>query len=114
MWPRHSLGHVSEPKAQPHRQRRYGKSTKNVGASKLVTTGVYGIVRNPLYLSNGLLAMGMAILFRSLYAFLFSIPYLLSYLPIIHLEEKDLLGKYGGEYLEYRKKVPWRMIPKLF
>jgi len=55
--------------------------------------GPYGIVRNPLYLSNGLLAMGMAILFRSLYAFLFS---------------------NGGEYLDYRKKVPWRMIPKLF
>jgi len=35
--PRHSLGHVSESKAQPHRQRRYGKSTREDGASKLVT-----------------------------------------------------------------------------
>ena len=95
-------------------QKQIGISPVLKGKGKLVTTGVYGIVRNPLYLSNGLLAMGMAILFRSLYAFLFSIPYLLSYLPIIRLEEKDLLGKYGGEYLEYRKKVPWRMIPKLF
>jgi len=95
-------------------QKQIGISPVLKGKGKLVTTGVYGIVRNPLYLSNGLLAMGMAILFRSLYAFLFSIFYLLSYLPIIHLEERDLLEKYGREYLDYRKKVPWRMIPKLF
>ncbi|MBW2107002.1 MAG: hypothetical protein JRI26_13545, partial [Deltaproteobacteria bacterium] len=32
--------------------------------SKLVTTGVYGIIRNPLYTSNYLLAVSMAILFN--------------------------------------------------
>jgi protein-S-isoprenylcysteine O-methyltransferase Ste14 len=81
---------------------------------KLVTTGVYEIVRNPLYLSNGLLAIGMALLFRSMSALLFSIPYFLFYLPLIHFEEKDLLEKYGEEYEDYKKKVPWRIIPKLF
>ena len=95
-------------------QKQIGTIPALKGKGKLVTTGVYGTVRNPLYMSNGLLAMGMAILLRSLYAFLFSIPYFLSYLLIIRLEEKDLLEKYGREYQEYRKKVPWRMIPKLF
>ncbi len=94
-------------------QKQIGTIPALKGKGRLVTTGIYGTVRNPLYLSNGLLAMGMAILFRSLYAFLFSIPYFLSYLLIIRLEEKDLLEKYGKEYQEYRKKVPWRMIPKL-
>lgn len=84
---------------------------KNKG--KLVIRGVYGIVRNPLYLSNGLLAFGMAILFKSLFAFLFSIFYTLLYLPLIYFEEKDLRKKYGKEYEVYKKKVPWRIIPKL-
>jgi protein-S-isoprenylcysteine O-methyltransferase Ste14 len=82
--------------------------------AKLITTGIYGIVRNPLYMSNGLLAIGMAILLRSMYALIFSIPYSLSYLLIIYFEEKDLMKKYGREYKEYIKKVPCRIIPKVF
>ena len=81
---------------------------------KVITTGIYSVVRNPLYLSNGLLAIGMAVLFKSLYALIFSIPYTLLYLPIIYFEEKDLLEKYREEYEEYKRKVPWRMIPKIF
>ncbi len=80
---------------------------------KLVTTGIYGIVRNPLYMSNGLLAIGMAVFFKSMYALIFSIPYSLSYLLIIYFEEKDLMKKYGREYQEYMKKVPYRIIPKI-
>jgi len=81
--------------------------------AKLITTGIYGIVRHPLYLSNSLLAFGIAILFKSMYALLFSIPYALLYLPIVHFEEKGLLEKYGGEYKEYKRKTPWKMIPKV-
>ena len=80
---------------------------------KLVTTGIYGIVRNPLYMSNGLLAIGMAVLLKSMYALIFSIPYSLSYLLIIYFEEKDLMKKYGNEYHEYMKKVLYRIIPKI-
>jgi protein-S-isoprenylcysteine O-methyltransferase Ste14 len=29
-------------------------------------------------------------------------------------EEQSLLEKFGKQYEEYMKKVPWRMIPKLF
>jgi len=94
-------------------QRQIGVSPALKGKAKLVTRGLYGIVRHPLYMSNGLLAVGMAILFKSIPALWFSIPYFLSYLPIIYLEEKDLLEKYGDEYQEYRKKVPWRLIPKI-
>ncbi len=95
-------------------QRQIGIAPALKGKGKLISTGIYGIVRHPLYMSNGLLALGMAILFKSTYAFLFSIPYTLLYLPIIHFEEKNLLEKYGEEYKEYKKKVPWRLIPKLF
>jgi len=95
-------------------QRQIGATPALKKKGKLVATGVYGTVRHPLYLSNGLLAVGMALLFRSLYAFLFSIPYFLSHLPIIYFEERDLLEKYGEEYQKYRKRVPSRLIPKIF
>ncbi len=71
----------------------------------LVTTGIYGFARHPLYLSNGLFAIGIALLFDSLYAFLFSILYTLLYLPVIYFEEKDLLKKYGDEYRKYKERT---------
>ncbi len=80
----------------------------------LVTEGIYGKIRHPLYMSNGLLAIGMAILLSSLYALLFSIIYFFLFLPIIYLEEKNLVKEYGKKYLDYKRKVPWMMIPKLF
>ena len=95
-------------------QRQIGALPGLKRKGKLITTGIYGIVRNPLYMSNGLLAIGMAVLLKSMYALIFSIPYSLSYLLIIYFEEKDLMKKYGKEYQEYMKKVPYRIIPKVF
>jgi len=92
-------------------QRQIGVAPALKGKGKLITAGIYGIVRHPLYLSNGLLAIGMAILLKSLYALLFSIPYFLSYLLIIYFEERNLLEKYGEEYKKYKKRIHWRLIP---
>ena len=82
--------------------------------TNLITTGIYRIIRNPLYLSNTLLAIGMAILFKSGHALLFSLVYFLFFWPIIYFEERDLLKKYGEEYKKYQKNTKWRMIPYLF
>jgi protein-S-isoprenylcysteine O-methyltransferase Ste14 len=95
-------------------QRQIGPFPALKSKAKLVTTGIYGTVRHPLYMSNGLLAIGMAILLKSMYALLFSIPYSLSYLLITYFEERDLLKKYGKDYQEYKKRVPYRIIPRIF
>ena len=92
-------------------QRKIGAIPGLKEKGNLVAGGIYGIVRHPLYMSNGLLAMGLAILFDAMYAFVFSVCYFLLFLPIIYYEERDLVQKYGEEYLKYKKKVPWRMIP---
>lgn len=92
-------------------QRKIGAIPGLKNKGNLVGGGIYGIVRHPLYMSNGLLAMGLAILFDAMYAFMFSVCYFLLFLPIIYYEERDLVRKYGEEYLKYKKKVPWRMIP---
>ena len=94
-------------------QKRIGALPVLKKKSNLVTTGIYGIVRHSLYMSNGLLAVGMAILFKSLNALLFSIPYFLFYLLIIYFEEKDLLEKYGEEYKKYQRNVSWKIFPKV-
>ena len=94
-------------------QRQIGVSPALKNKAKLNTSGIYGVVRHPLYMSNGLLALGMAILFKSMHALLFSIPYALLYLLIIHFEEKNLLERCGEEYKEYKRKTPWKMIPKV-
>ena len=95
-------------------QKQIGAIPALKSKGKLITTGIYNIIRHPLYISNGLLAFGMAFLLKSLYALLFAIPYSLLYLPIIYFEEKDLLKKYGEVYEEYKRKVPWKMIPEIF
>jgi protein-S-isoprenylcysteine O-methyltransferase Ste14 len=51
-------------------QRQIGACPGLKRKAKLITTGIYGIVRNPLYMSNGLLAVGMAVLLKSMYAIL--------------------------------------------
>ena len=86
-------------------QRQVGVSPALKSEAKLITTGIYSFSRHPLYISNGLFAIGMAILFNSLYAFIFSIIYSFLYLPIIYFEEKNLLKKYGEEYKKYKEKV---------
>lgn len=92
-------------------QKQIGKLPGLKTKGKLIATGIYSIIRHPLYLSNGFLALGLAIVFKSLYAFLFSIAYFLLFLPIIYFEEKNLLKKYGKEYTKYKRKVPWKIIP---
>jgi len=95
-------------------QREIGTSPALKNKKELITSGIYGVIRNPLYTSNGLLAVSFAVIFKSSYALLFSIIYFFLWLPLIYLEEKDLQRKYGKEYEEYKIKTPWRMVPKIF
>lgn len=94
-------------------QRKIGTIPGLKEKGNMVTGGIYGIIRHPLYMSNGLLAIGLAILFDAMYALVFSICYFFLFLPIIYFEEKDLIEKYGEKYLKYKRKVPWRMIPRV-
>ncbi len=80
----------------------------------LVTTGVYGVIRHPVYLSVVLFATGWAIGFRAAYALLFVPALAVSYVAIIFIEERGLRAVYGDAYREYMEKVPWRLIPGVF
>ena len=77
---------------------------------KVVDTGLYGIVRHPMYSATLLLFLSMGLVLGSVISFVI----LLCYIPIIakriRNEEKVLLDGLQG-YSEYRKKVKYRLIP---
>src|SRR5258706_3580319 len=73
---------------------RGGRDGK-VYASKLVTGGVYRQTRNPMYVGNMLIVIGIAMLSGSLFAFLITVPaFLFIYWTITAAEERYLRGSF--------------------
>ena len=81
--------------------------------NKLVTTSVYGLVRNPIYSAfmffcTGALFISGNVFFYPLFFFYWGFMTVL----MINTEEKWLEEVYGEEYVEYKRKVnrciPWK------
>lgn len=81
---------------------------------KLVTTGPYAHVRNPMLTGVFILFFGLGVLFRSFSLVLIFTPLfvLLNVLELKTVEESELEKRLGKEYLEYKKRVPM-FIPRL-
>lgn len=89
------------------------KINKKVSEKKLITTGVYSIVRNPVYSAFTFIFTGLL---------LFTTNYILLILPFVfwailtilmkNTEEKWLKNEFGEEYEIYLKKVN-RVIPRI-
>jgi len=81
---------------------------------KIVTTGPYAYVRNPMLTGVFILFFGLGILFRSIsLVFIFTPLFiLLNVLELRAVEEPELEKRLGKEYLEYKKRVPM-FIPRL-
>ena len=89
---------------------RGGKDGK-VYAGRLVRGGMYGITRNPMYVGNGLITIGMTMYFGSPLGYLVVIPFFLFvYQAIIAAEEAYLQNKFAAEYADYDLNVN-RIIP---
>jgi protein-S-isoprenylcysteine O-methyltransferase Ste14 len=90
-----------------------GGKNGQVYANRLVSGGVYGIVRNPMYLGNALIAIGMTIYMGAPQAIFIVIPFFLFvYQAIIFAEEEYLRNKFGAEYDEYAARVN-RFVPSV-
>jgi protein-S-isoprenylcysteine O-methyltransferase Ste14 len=80
---------------------------------KLIQTGHYALVRNPLYIGNIIIATGLSILSELIWIVPLIIIYLLFLYHLVALyEEKKLLERWGKEYSGYLNEVP-RWIPNL-
>ena len=77
---------------------------------RVVDTGLYGVVRHPMYMSTLLLFLSMPLVLGSAISFVI----MLAYIPIIarriRNEEQVLVEGLAG-YAEYRTRVRWKVIP---
>ena len=77
---------------------------------KVIDTGLYGVVRNPMYMTTLLLFFAMPLVLGSVISFLI----LLAYIPIIAKRirgEEQLLESGLKGYAEYKNHVKYRVIP---
>jgi protein-S-isoprenylcysteine O-methyltransferase Ste14 len=79
----------------------------------LKTTGIYGIVRNPIYLADILFSLGFAVMFRSILGIALIPIWWAAYLAIVLVEEASLERALGQPYLDYQQQVKGRIIPGL-
>lgn len=86
------------------------RTIKVVEGQKVVSTGLYGIVRHPMYFATILLFMSMPLVLGSLVSFVVFLAYPIIIAKRIKNEEEVLLRELEG-YGEYREKVKYRMIP---
>ena len=83
--------------------------TTSVGAPSLCTAGPYGYVRNPIYVGNMLMYLGIVIIAGSPNLMLMVLAtmsfFIIQYSLIISLEEEKLDELFGPEYVTYKSNV---------
>lgn len=97
--------------AEVLRENQYLSRTIEVQENqKVVDTGLYGIVRHPMYTSTILLFLSMPLVLGSIFSFLIFLIY-----PIITAKrirnEEEVLEKSLEGYAEYEKRIKYRLIP---
>jgi protein-S-isoprenylcysteine O-methyltransferase Ste14 len=102
MWPVFVLG------------RRFSGLVAIQPGHRLVTSGVYSVIRHPSYLGLLVLSLGWALAFRSGVGVLLAALLIPPLLARIRSEERLLHSQFGAEYDSYRARTPWRLIPGLF
>lgn len=91
------------------------RTTGGVGGTFLIISGPFGHVRNPLYVGNILLYLGVGVMSFAIFPYLQIVALIFFYVQynFIVNEEEDYLKKaFSSEYSEYLKYVP-RFIPRL-
>ena len=84
-----------------------GRNTKGQIADNLNTTGIYSLVRHPLYLGNFFMWLGIALLTGNFWFIIaFCLLYWIYYERIMFSEEQFLRKKFGNTYLEWAEKIP--------
>ena len=91
------------------------RTTGPVGGTNLITDGPFAYVRNPLYVGNMMMYVGVGIMANALMPYLIIVAYsffVFQYTMIVLREEEYLHGAFGDEFERYVQNVP-RFIPRL-
>ena len=90
-----------------------GGKNRRVYAEGLVADGIFAHSRNPLYLGNILILLGLFVIYNNPWVYALGIPFFLAgYAAIVAAEEAYLRGKFGPAYDAYTAAVP-RWWPRL-
>lgn len=91
-----------------------GGRDKRPYAEGLVTTGIFAHVRNPLYVGNLLLVVGLLALTGRVETFALGLAFILvCYVAMVASEEDFLRAKFGAEFETYCARVPrWIPVPR--
>lgn len=90
-----------------------GGRNRRVYADELVQGGIYAHTRNPMYVGNGLVVIGLALIVNAPELYLVALPLTgLFYAAIIAAEEAYLRGKFGAQFDAYCARVN-RLVPRL-
>ena len=80
---------------------------------KVIDTGLYGIVRHPMYMATTVLFLAMPLVLASPFSFLIMLLYIPLIARRIKNEEKVLEEGLDG-YREYKQKVKHKVIPYIW
>ena len=85
--------------------------SREISSGNLVTTGIYSIVRNPIYLAFLCVCTGILVTAHNVYLLIFPVTFYVFLTVLMKCtEEKWFLDKFGSDYTEYCKHVN-RVIP---
>jgi protein-S-isoprenylcysteine O-methyltransferase Ste14 len=76
-------------------------------AARLVTTGPYGVSRNPMFVAFAAIFVGASLLLNAVWPLL-ALPAIIVVvtLTVIHREERYLRANFGDRYARYCERVP--------
>lgn len=90
-----------------------GGVNKRIHADALVTDGIFQHCRNPLYVGNLLVLLGLLVIHNSPWVYLLGGAFfLISYVAVVAAEERFLRAKFGADYDDYMRRVN-RWLPSL-
>ena len=100
--------------AEVLRENEYLSRTVEVSENqKVVDSGLYGLVRHPMYTSTIFLFLSMPLVLDSIFSFIVMLVYPIIIIFRIRNEEKVLENELAG-YKEYKEKVKYKLIPYLW
>jgi protein-S-isoprenylcysteine O-methyltransferase Ste14 len=73
---------------------------------KVITSGVYGVMRHPQYFGAIMAHLGFSVLLSALYSILCAPLVILYNYLVAWKEEKELIREFGRQYEDYRRRVP--------
>jgi len=90
-----------------------GPGLSGAPPERLVDTGVYAWMRNPMYLGHIIYMMGVALTFQSWFAGVIAVARTLWFHFRVLKDERGLVARFGEPYVAYTRRVK-RWLPGLF